>query len=130
MLSEQTDVLVVGAGGGGAVLGLALAKRGIKSLVLEQAPGPPTGLRGEILQPNGQQVLDGLGLLSQLPTDVIKPVRYFHFYRAGGERLCTVDYSVLPPPYNRALVMLPNAVHHIILQALELSRRAPLRRPV
>lgn len=119
MMSEQTDVLVVGAGGGGAVLGLALAKRGIKSLVLEQAPGPPIGLRGEILQPNGQQVLDGLGLLSQLPTDAIKPVRYFHFYRAGGERLCTVDYSVLPPPYNRALVMLPNAVHHVILQALE-----------
>ena len=55
---EQTDVAVVGAGGGGAVLALALAKQGISTVVLDQAAGPPQGLRGEILQPNGQHVLD------------------------------------------------------------------------
>ncbi|MDE3034920.1 MAG: FAD-dependent monooxygenase, partial [Nitrospirota bacterium] len=55
-MTERTDVVVIGAGGGGAVLGLALAQKGIKALVLEQASGPPGGLRGEILQPNGQQI--------------------------------------------------------------------------
>ena len=48
-MTEHTDVVIVGAGGGGAVLGLALAQRGIRAIVLEHAPGPPTGLRGEIL---------------------------------------------------------------------------------
>lgn len=115
----RTDVVIVGAGGGGAVLGLALARKGIKTLVLEQAPGPPTGLRGEILQPNGQQVLERLGLLGRLPSHAIKPVRRFHFCRPGGERLCTVDYGVLPPPYNQAIVTLPNIAHHVILEALE-----------
>ncbi|MER3422809.1 MAG: monooxygenase, partial [Nitrospiraceae bacterium] len=126
-MTEQTDVVVVGAGGGGAVLGLALAQKGIKTLVLEQTLGPPSGLRGEILQPNGQEVLDRLGLLTQLPSDAVRSVRLFHFRRTGGERLCTIDYGMLPSPYNRALVTLPNAAHHVILQALEARAPGSLR---
>ena len=122
-MPERTDVVIVGAGGGGAVLGLALAQKGVSTVVLEQAAGPPGGLRGEILQPNGQQVLDRLGLLGQLPPDATKSVRLFHFCRVGGKRLCTVDYDLLPPPYNRAIVTLPNVAHHTILQALK--SRAP-----
>jgi 2-polyprenyl-6-methoxyphenol hydroxylase-like FAD-dependent oxidoreductase len=118
MKNEEAEVVVVGAGGGGAVLALALAQKGTKAIVLEQADGPPRGLRGEILQPNGQRVLDRLGLLHKLPADSIRPVRLFHFCRAGGERLCTVDYDELPPPYNRALVTLPNVAHHAIIDAL------------
>lgn len=116
---ELTDVVIVGAGGGGAVLALALAQKGIKTLVLEQAPGPPQGLRGEILQPNGQRVLDRLGILHKLPAEATRSVRLFHFYRAGGERLCTIDYAALPAPYNEAIVTLPNVAHHAILQELE-----------
>src|SRR5512146_925501 len=59
-LTEEADVAVVGAGGGGAVLALALAQQGIRTIVLDQAQGPPQGLRGELLQPNGQSVLDRL----------------------------------------------------------------------
>ncbi|MEX5214639.1 MAG: FAD-dependent monooxygenase [Nitrospiraceae bacterium] len=124
---ERSDVVIVGAGGGGAVLGVALAQKGISSIVLEQASGPPHGLRGEILQPNGQQVLDHLGLLHRLPADAVKPVRLFHFFRAGGERLCTIDYGMLPPPYNRALVTLPNVAHHAILDELEARNPGGLR---
>ena len=127
MADERTDVIVVGGGGGGAILGLALAQKGIKTVVLEQAPGPPGGLRGEVLQPNGQQVLDGLGLLEKLPSYAVRSIRHFHFRRAGGERLCTVDYGMLPPPYNRAIVTLPNAAHHVILAAYEKQSPGALR---
>jgi 2-polyprenyl-6-methoxyphenol hydroxylase-like FAD-dependent oxidoreductase len=123
---EETDIAVVGAGGGGAVLALALAQRGIKTVVLEQAPGPSRGLRGEILQPNGQRVLDQLGVLDKLPVDAMRPVRKFHFCRVGGERLCTVDYGDLPPPYNRAIVTLPNVTHHAILDAIGAEPSASL----
>ncbi len=115
----QTDVVIVGAGGGGGILGLLLAHKGIKTLVLEKSPGPPTGLRGEILQPNGQQILDALHLLDNLPKEAVNPVRYFHFRQIGGKRLCTIDYDLLPKPYNRALVTLPNIVHHTVLEELE-----------
>ncbi len=109
------------------MLALALAQKGIKTIVLEQAPGPPQGLRGEILQPNGQQVLDRLGLLNKLPSESTRTVHKFHFCRVGGQRLCTVDYSELPPPYNQAVVTLPNVAHHAILSAIEHEPSVSLR---
>jgi 6-methylpretetramide 4-monooxygenase len=124
---EETDVAVVGAGGGGAVLALALAKQGISTVVLDQASGPPQGLRGEILQPNGQMVLDRLGVLQSLPTDAVRSVRHFHFCRAGGLRLCSIDYGDLPPPYNRAIVTLPNVAHHAIVAAVQQQKSVTLR---
>jgi 2-polyprenyl-6-methoxyphenol hydroxylase-like FAD-dependent oxidoreductase len=124
---EQTDVAVVGAGGGGAVLALALAKQGISTIVLDQAAGPPQGLRGEILQPNGQHVLDRLGVLQLLPADATRSVRHFHFCRAGGRRLCSIDYNDLPEPYNRAIVTLPNVAHHAIVAAVQQQQSATLR---
>ena len=124
---EQTDVAVVGAGGGGAVLALALAKQGISTVVLDQAAGPPQGLRGEILQPNGQHVLDRLGVLQSLPADATRSVRHFHFCRAGGKRLCSIDYNDLPAPYNRAIVTLPNVAHHAIVAAVQQQQSATLR---
>jgi 2-polyprenyl-6-methoxyphenol hydroxylase-like FAD-dependent oxidoreductase len=124
---EQTDVAVVGAGGGGAILALALAKQGISTVVLDQAAGPPQGLRGEILQPNGQHVLDRLGVLQSLPSDATRSVRHFHFCRAGGTRLCSIDYNDLPAPYNRAIVTLPNVAHHAIVAAVQQQKGATLR---
>ncbi len=115
----HVDVVIVGAGGGGAILGLLLARKGIRTLVLEQASGPPRGIRGEILQPNGQKILDDLGLLDQLPQHAVQPVRHFHFRQIRGSRLCSIDYDELPPPYNRALVTLPHVAHRTVLEALE-----------
>jgi monooxygenase len=126
-MTEETDVAVVGAGGGGAVLALALAKQGVRTIVLDQATGPPKGLRGEILQPNGQRVLDRLGVLQSLPADATRAVRLFHFCRAGGTRLCSIDYGDLPPPYNRAIVTLPNVAHHAIVAAVQQHTSVTLR---
>jgi len=126
-MTEETDVAVVGAGGGGAVLALALAQKGIKTIVLDPAQGPPKGLRGEILQPNRQQVLDRLGILPSLPADATRAVRIFHFCRAGGRRLCSIDYGDLPAPYNRAIVTMPNVAHHAIVDAINKQPSASLR---
>ncbi len=125
-MTQGFDVVVVGAGGGGAVLGLMLAQMDVSVLVLERQPGPPTALRGETIQPNGQQILARLGLLSALTPEVVEPVQRFHFIRIGGDRLCTMDYGMLPEPYNRALVALSNVVHHLILSRLSAQPSAQL----
>jgi 6-methylpretetramide 4-monooxygenase len=127
MTTQEADVAVVGAGGGGAVLALALAQKGIRTVVLDHAPGPPKGLRGELLQPNGQRVLDRLGVLDALPAEATRSIRTFHFCRAGGERLCSIDYGDLPPPYNRAIVTMPNVAHHAIVDAVTRQSAATLR---
>jgi 6-methylpretetramide 4-monooxygenase len=84
-------------------------------------------LRGEILQPNGQRVLDRLGVLQSLPADATRSVRLFHFCRAGGTRLCSIDYGDLPLPYNRAIVTLPNVAHHAIVAAVQQHTSVTLR---
>jgi len=122
----DVDIVVVGAGGGGAVLGLALAQKGVSVLVLERHPGPPTALRGETIQPNGQRMLDQLGILPALTPETVQAVQRIHFVRIGGERLCTMDYGVLPAPYNRALVALSSAVHPLILTKLADQKSAQL----
>src|SRR5437879_1821110 len=99
---------------------------GVSVLVLERQPGPPTALRGETIQPNGQQILGRLGLLSALTPEVVESVQRFHFIRIGGERLCTMDYGMLPEPNNRALVALSSAVHHQILSRLSAQAGAQL----
>ncbi len=120
------DIVIVGAGGGGAVLGLAVAQKGIPVLVLERQPGPPTGIRGETIQPNGQQILDRLGILTALTPAAVQPVQCFRFYRIGGGHLCTVDYAALSPPRNHALVALSNVVHKLILDRLSAQPSAQL----
>ena len=122
----ETDVAIVGAGGGGAVLALALAKQNIRTVVVDQAGSPSKSLRGEIIQPNGQEVLDRLGVLSSLPADATLSVRYFHFCRAGGMRLCSFDYGDLPAPYNRAIVTLANVAHHAIIAAIQQQKSVTL----
>jgi len=127
----KIDVVVVGAGGGGAVLGLALAHQGVSVLVLERQPGPPTALRGETIQPNGQQILEQLGILHALTPETVQPVQTFHFIRIpkgheGAERLCTMDYGMLPAPHNHALVALSSSVHHLILDRLAQQTSAQL----
>ncbi|TAL11478.1 MAG: FAD-dependent monooxygenase [Nitrospirae bacterium] len=122
----KVEVVVVGAGGGGAVLGLALAQQGVSVLVLERQPGPPADLRGETIQPNGQRILEQLGILPALTPETVQAVSRFHFVGIGGERLCTMDYEVLPAPHNRALVALSGAVHHLILGRLSAQKSAQL----
>jgi 6-methylpretetramide 4-monooxygenase len=123
----NAEVVVVGAGGGGAVLGLILAQAGVRVSVLERQVALPTMPRAETIQPNGQQILHRLGILEALTKEAVEPVRRFHFLRIGGSRLCSVDYGTLPPPWNRALVALSNRTHELILARLSAQPTAEVR---
>ena len=108
------------------MLALALAQRGIRVCVIERQRHLPTTLRAETIQPNGQQILQRLGILESLGPDTVQPVQRFHFIKIGGSRLCTVDYDMLPAPWNRALVAQSNKVHELILARLSAQPTAEL----
>ena len=127
MGSGGYEVIVVGAGGGGAILGLTLAQCGVRVCVIEREQTHLARPRIETIQPNGQQILDKLGLLEALGADAVQPVQRFHFIRIGGSTLCLVDYGMLPPPWNRALVAQSNKVHELILARLLAQPTAELR---
>ena len=63
MAPTRTDVCVVGGGPAGLLLGLLLAKRGARAIVLEGHETFDREFRGEVLQPSTARLLDQIGLL-------------------------------------------------------------------
>ncbi|MFF1916575.1 FAD-dependent monooxygenase [Streptomyces sp. NPDC058239] len=59
---KETGVLIVGAGPCGLALACDLARRGVRALVVEQAPALFPGSRGKGIQPRTREVLDDLGV--------------------------------------------------------------------
>ncbi|MFJ6849506.1 FAD-dependent monooxygenase [Streptomyces sp. NPDC091271] len=59
---KETEVLVVGAGPCGLALACDLARRGVRALVVEQAPSLFPGSRGKGIQPRTREVFDDLGV--------------------------------------------------------------------
>ena len=116
-MNTRYDVIIVGAGSGGAILGLLLARQGIDVLLLERNAHPPNDFRSEILHSNGQKVLDELGILNALPEEDVYQTRQFDFFRIGRERLCTFDYRDLPAPYNVAVTSFSGPLHQHVLDA-------------
>ncbi|GAU65054.1 putative monooxygenase [Streptomyces sp. NBRC 110611] len=57
------DVLIAGAGPTGLALGIDLARRGVRALIVERQDRLSPGARGTGLQPRTQEVYDDLGVL-------------------------------------------------------------------
>ena len=60
---NDVPVLIAGAGPTGLTLALDLARRGVRSRIIEKATEFPKGSRGRGMQPRTQEVLDDLGLI-------------------------------------------------------------------
>jgi len=120
---ETTDVAIVGGGIGGLLLALILARHGRRVSIIERQNQLQPVARGELLQPNGIRILDRLGLLDELKSLPVHTCHRFHFYRIGGRKLCTIDYRMLPSPWNYTLITLPHFLLGLILQKLEETDR-------
>lgn len=65
-MSEQVDVLVVGAGPTGLTAACELARRGVRVRVVDAADEPFRGSRGKGVQPRTLELLDQLGVVDRL----------------------------------------------------------------
>ncbi|HEX9757619.1 MAG TPA: NAD(P)/FAD-dependent oxidoreductase [Nitrospiria bacterium] len=119
-MSNQADILIVGAGVGGLVLALALGRKGFRVCVIDAQSVLSNPLRGEIIQPNGLRVLEDLGLLKEIETQDVHKNHLFHFYNTDGYPLLSIDYRLLPEPFNYSLIVLPKVIHDVLLK--EISR--------
>jgi len=66
MASEQTEVLIVGAGAAGLTLAIDLARRGVDVRLVDKLETPFGGSRGKGLQPRTLEVFEDLGLLAHI----------------------------------------------------------------
>ncbi len=72
-MSSSRAVVIVGAGIGGLTAALAIAQRGFRVAVLEQAPRLEDAGAGIQLSPNASRILAALGLGEQLKPHVVVP---------------------------------------------------------
>src|SRR5215471_1496007 len=95
-MNEETRCVIAGAGPGGAMLALLLARCGVPVTLLEMHKDFDRDFRGDTIHPTVLQILDEIGLadrLLQLPHGKQRgavfqaadgPVKLIDFSRAGG----------------------------------------------
>ncbi len=91
----DTDCVIVGGGPAGMVLGLLLARQGVRATVLEKHGDFLRDFRGDTIHPSTQQLLHEIGLLERflaLPHADMPQVSM----RFSGERLVLADFTRLP----------------------------------
>ncbi|ARU63668.1 hypothetical protein CBW65_23590 [Tumebacillus avium] len=94
MKSIQTDVCIAGGGPAGMLLGLLLAKQGVNVLVLEMHKQFEREFRGEVLQTRFVQMMQQLGLWSELEQQTHVRLAAHDYYR-GEERIARVEFADL-----------------------------------
>jgi 6-methylpretetramide 4-monooxygenase len=114
MTDISTEFCIVGGGPGGLTLALLLLRSGAGVTVVERSGSLEREFRGEILQPGGMSLLDGLGVLG--PARARGAVEHTGFRLVErGRTLLDIDYRRLPPPHNR-LLSLPQP--HLLAELL------------
>lgn len=122
MAEKKYDLVIIGGGGGGLLLSLLLGRKGLRIALLEKKTTLTYPPRGEMIQPGGLKILSNIGLLNSLRNLDPHQNRYVHFYNSNGDPLagvaplCTIDYQRLLPPYNHALILLPQIIHDLFLK--------------
>ena len=98
------SVAVAGGGPGGLLLGYLLARAGIDVTVLEARSDFDRDFRGDSLHPYTLELLDRLGLATDLlELDHFK-ARSFRFHTPAGVYRCA-DYDRLPTPFGYVALM-------------------------
>lgn len=99
------DVIVVGGGPAGMMVGLLLARAGVSTLVLEQHADFLRDFRGDTVHPSTMAFLDELGMLQRFlarPHDEVPDLEA----RIAGRTMRVADFSHLPTPA-KFIAMMP-----------------------
>jgi len=94
-LTLDTDCAIVGAGPAGLMLGLLLARAGVRVTVLERHPDFLRDFRGDTIHPSTLEVVHELGLLDDLLKLPHTQAPRLHA-EIGGADVTIADFSRLP----------------------------------
>lgn len=81
--SSSHDVIVVGGGPAGAVMGWALARRGLRTLILDRAQFPREKVCGDFVEPRGLRLFQTMGCLDALEADDPLAITHVNLFLNG-----------------------------------------------
>lgn len=100
---EATDVVIVGAGPVGLLLGCLLLRRGIACRVLERRAAPGAHSRSIGIHPPALEIFEELGLAERFIAEGHRIVRGHAW--VNRRRVGTVSFAGCPPPYRFVLTL-------------------------
>ncbi len=130
MGTGESDCLVVGAGIGGAVLALSLAKWGYRVVILERETVVPSWGRPEVLAQSTIQTFQRLGVDSSLLSDTIVPLRGLQIRDAGGGPLLIITADDLTQAGVQPYSIDPGQVRSLLLQQAQRTGAVRVERGV
>ncbi len=126
---SDAEVLVVGAGPVGLMLGVGLRLHGVDVLVVDRADPGRHAPRAAVVWPREAEALASYGLGEVLAAAAL-PLSTAHVH-AGGERLGALSFGALESAHSRPLVIEQHAVERLLLaRYLELGGRMRWRTAV
>jgi 2-polyprenyl-6-methoxyphenol hydroxylase-like FAD-dependent oxidoreductase len=123
---QRVDVAIAGAGIGGAVLALLLARRGLTVTLVEGAARFAPIYRGEFLQPRSLEILAELGLSAAIEA-VTTSVDAVHLRTEEGKRLAEVDYRILKTQTREGRNGHHRQIQRVILDALAMEQKVSVQ---
>jgi 2-polyprenyl-6-methoxyphenol hydroxylase-like FAD-dependent oxidoreductase len=125
--TEETDVLIVGAGPAGLTLALALQQAGVRHIVIDRLAAGQNTSRAAVVHAHTLEVLERVGVAADMVAAGLK-VPGFRI-RLGDSRLYGVDFAGLPSRYP-FLLMIPQNETEAVLEARLAALGGGVRRGV
>ncbi|MBK4215208.1 FAD-dependent oxidoreductase [Paracoccus caeni] len=128
-MQQEYQAVIIGAGIAGLTTALALARRGIRTRVLERAPELSEIGAGLQLSPNAVRVLDALGLAAALDA-VSLPSRAVHLRDASGATVLRLDMQRHRPDARYRLIHRARLIEILAAAARDAGVEIQLDQPV
>lgn len=127
-MTEHVDVVIVGGGPVGLLLGCLLAPHNIEFVVLERHPAPLPHSRSVGIHPPALELLERVGLIEVFLNEGIQ-VRYGRAF-ANARALGRLDLSLSARPYPFILTLPQDRTEALLEQRLCVLRPGALRREI
>jgi 2-polyprenyl-6-methoxyphenol hydroxylase-like FAD-dependent oxidoreductase len=118
----DADVLIVGAGPTGLTLAIALARAGIRAIVVDRLERSQNTSRAAVIHAHTLDVLDTLGVAQRLVQDGLRLARFS--VRDRDSMLARLDFDWLPSRFACLLMLPQDRTEAILTDALAEARGA------
>lgn len=116
MNSDRTDVLVVGAGPTGLTMATELARRGIRTRIVDATAAPNTETRALGMQARSLELFERQGITDALLARGLQ-ARVFNVF-SENRQILRADFATLASPYPFLLMIPQNEVQEVLTENL------------